>query len=475
MLFNSADFVVFALVFFLLWPALKDRSQRRWIGMTIASLIFYGWWDWRYIFLIILSGLIDFNAALWMRKAPGMKKALLLTSLCANLGILAGFKYLNFFLENVGLISDTVFGMSLGIPVLDIVLPVGISFFTFQSMSYTIDVYKDELEPTHNIWHFFAYLAMFPQLVAGPIVRASDLLPQLERSRKVTPQMRWDGLQLITHGMFKKVVIADNLAPGVNSAFGGPHIDEPLYWWFNTARFAVQIYCDFSGYSNIARGLALWMGYEFPVNFNHPYASTSFREFWTRWHISLSSWFRDYVYIPLGGSRVGRVRSHVNMWVTMVLSGIWHGASWNFVIWGALHALFTSVERETSWYKYVLKLGTPGRLIAGGVVLFCVLLSWVPFRAETLTQTIMIYATMFDVTKLTEISATKASALSSKSALLIFMLLVGRELTYLLKLDRFVNPRSKPYLLIKPLVLAGMIVASIYLRGSGEEFIYFQF
>lgn len=218
---------------------------------------------------------------------------------------------------------------------LKILLPVGISFFTFQSMSYTIDVYRRRLKPTSNFLHFMAYLALFPQLVAGPIVRACDLLPALELWHPPSAAVRWANLRLIAIGFFKKMVIADNLAPLVDQAFESPVLQGAwAYWWVVSIMFAAQIYCDFSGYTDIARGLGGLMGYEFPENFNHPYAAIGFRDFWSRWHISLSTWFRDYVYVPLGGSRHGAVRGYVNMWITMLLSGIWHGAGWTFIVWG---------------------------------------------------------------------------------------------------------------------------------------------
>ena len=223
-------------------------------------------------------------------------------------------------------------------------------------MSYTIDVYRGRMKPVTNLFHFFAFLSMFPQLVAGPIVRARDLIPQLEKNRDTTEAERWDGLKLIVGGYFKKVVIADNLAPFVNTAFAAvPSPDSSLYWWLVIAAFAFQIFFDFAGYSDIARGLAKWMGYDFLVNFDHPYTSTSLREFWARWHISLSTWFRDYVYIPLGGSKKGESWGHVSMWMTMVISGLWHGAAFHFLVWGAVHALFLSIERITLWPERLKK------------------------------------------------------------------------------------------------------------------------
>ena len=362
MLFNSVIFLLFAALFFLGWQIANKQNNIRWFYLTAASLFFYGWWDWRFIFLIVASGLIDFWAGLAMQNRPHRKTLYLVASLAGNLGSLAAFKYSSFFAENIDLIAITLgqdWGVQERLPSALLILPVGISFYTFQSMSYTIDIYRGQLKPTKNILHFFAYLSMFPQLVAGPIVRARDILEQLKTKHIVTEQDRWDGTRLILGGYFKKVVIADNLGIVVERAFSSPDPSQSsVHWWaiaIATA-FAFQIYCDFSGYSDIARGLARWMGYRFKLNFNHPYIAVSIRDFWTRWHISLSTWFRDYVYIPLGGSRNGTFRSHLNMWITMIVSGVWHGAAWTFVIWGVLHALYLSLERLNRWPEQVAQL-----------------------------------------------------------------------------------------------------------------------
>ena len=391
MLFNSLIFIVFAIVFFLIWPLANKNSNLRWIYLTVASFIFYGWWDWRFLFLLIASGLLDFIAALYIQKYHRWKFLFLLVSISGNIGSLLIFKYSGFVAGNIDKIISLLgfnFSLTPQIPHFFLLLPVGISFYTFQSMSYTIDIYYGKINATKNPFHFFAYLSLFPQLVAGPIVRAADLLPQLEQPGKPDANMRWEGLKLIVHGYFKKVVIADNLADFVAGAFGSASTDpSALYWWLIISMFAFQIYCDFSGYSDIARGLANWMGYNFQLNFNHPYAATSIRDFWSRWHISLSTWFRDYLYLPLGGSKKGKLRAHFNMWVTMVVSGFWHGAAWNFVIWGALNALYLSIERLTGWPEYLKKFRF-GKYIATALVIVQVWIAWVFFRAESLEKAI---------------------------------------------------------------------------------------
>ncbi len=397
MLFNSLIFVAFAIVFFLVSKIIGGNIKGRLIWLTAASFFFYGWWDWRFLSLIIINGLIDYFAALLITRYPVRKKFLLIISFMANLGSLSLFKYSGFIAENIdrflGLHGD--FSLVSGIPEFFLITPVGISFYTFQSMSYTFDVYKGKLNPTKNVIQFFAYLSMFPQLVAGPIVRAESMLSQLLVVTPVTKEKQWDGFQLIVRGYFKKMVIADNLAPLVVAAFSAPELNSSsFFWWGTMIAFAFQIYCDFSGYSDIARGLALWMGYDFPNNFNHPYISRSIREFWERWHISLSTWFRDYLYIPLGGNRKGKLRSNINLCITMVVSGLWHGAAWTFVAWGAAHALFATAERITKWPE---KIGRSGfaKFVSWFIVSVQVLVAWVFFRAENIDQAWKILGVMF--------------------------------------------------------------------------------
>ncbi len=382
---------------------------------------------------------------------------------------MATFKYLTFLTESLNQALG-VLGFEGAVPLLRLTLPVGISFYTFQSMSYTIDVYRGRLKPTHNIFHFFAYLSMFPQLVAGPIVRAADLLPQLETASPVSDTDLWDGLRLVTIGYFKKVVIADNLAATVNLAFShGAVLPSAPYWWAITTMFALQIYCDFSGYSDIARGLAKWTGYEFPLNFDHPYFSTSLRAFWSRWHISLSTWFRDYVYVPLGGSRASGLITYRNLWLAMLLSGLWHGAAWTFVVWGALHALFLSLERLSNWPKRLSGVG--GALGLGVVlVLLQVWFAWVFFRAESLGQAVEIVSTMLDVT-----SFDFAPVLALGYQVFVFLALgIGTEIYWGVR----ARPRgstARAAGLLEPAFVSALIVSCVFLRGPGSDFIYFQF
>jgi D-alanyl-lipoteichoic acid acyltransferase DltB (MBOAT superfamily) len=476
MLFNSFIFLVFGTIFFLfLYFIRRSKSLNfRWAFLVIASFFFYGWWDWRFLFLILASGLIDYFGALWIQRFPNRKKLFLIFSIFGNVGSLAVFKYSGFIAENIDKVLGIIgleSGLAERIPEFMLLLPVGISFYTFQSMSYTIDVYRGSMKPTRNILHFFSYLALFPQLVAGPIVRARDLMPQLRALRPTTELERWNGFKLIVIGFFKKVVLADNIAPMVNSGFANIHLtDNGPFWWIMIIGFAFQIYFDFSGYSDIARGLAKWMGLHFRLNFNHPYHSKSLREFWTRWHISLSTWFRDFVYIPLGGSRKGRWNAHLFMWITMVVSGLWHGAAWTFIIWGALHALYISIERFTSWPRHLRKI-PGGGLIAILITNVLVLVGWVFFRAESTGDAVQIISHMFHWGSEGEFVFN--DEIRNGMVWLAVSLLIELITYFRLKPHRLLPLKYWPA--ADMLYVLMMLLACIYLRGEGNVFIYFQF
>ncbi len=420
--------------------------------------------------------MVDYGAALGIERQPLHKKKWLIISLIGNLGCLSLFKYSRFFAQNIDAALTALnvpLRLAPEISPFFAMAPVGISFYTFQSMSYTIDVYRGHFRPTRNIFHFFAYLSMFPQLVAGPIVRARKLLPQLATSfPKVSSEDYWRGLQLIVLGYFKKVVVADNLAPMVNEAFGRPAVENSsIFWWIVVTMFALQIYCDFSGYSDIARGLARWMGYRFPRNFIHPYVSRNLREFWQRWHISLSTWFRDYVYLPLGGSRSGRYKTYRNLWITMMLSGLWHGAAWTFLAWSAVHSLFLSVERLTRWPAKLSRM-PGGPIVLTVTVLIQVWISWVFFRAESLGQALEIIQQMliFNTNTFVPVDAVlfmKATLLAG--GWLTVEMIAGNNIQNKVRLPANYITR------LSQIGLAAMIAACIYLRGPGSAFIYFQF
>ena len=476
MLFNSIIFIIFAAVFYSIWPFVRRNHTFRWLSLVVASFIFYGWWDWRFLFLIIFSGMIDFSAGLAMVKWQSRKKLWLILSLITNIGLLAVFKYANFAIDNANCLMGALGFKPLASA--NIILPVGISFYTFQSMSYTIDVYKGQLSPTRNILHFFAYLALFPQLVAGPIVRAKDLLPQLESDRQLNEGEQWAGTRLIITGFFKKVVIADTLAPAVNEAFAMPNAPESAaLWWLVTVMFAFQIYCDFSGYSDIARGLGFWMGYEFPVNFRVPYMSANFQEFWQRWHISLSSWFRDYVYIPLGGSRKGELRNHFNLWVTMLVSGLWHGAAWTFVIWGGLHAFYLSLEKITGWPKK-LSGSSAGKTVSVLIVFVLTMLAWVFFRAESLAQALDITAIMLNPFKLNMVAIDLLTLFKVSTRNILIIGIVTHIVGYFNEQKNELTSEHESGGLryaLEVVCYSVLIVFCVYSRGTGDAFIYFQF
>ena len=462
MTFTSLSFFVFAGVFFLGWRVLRDRLQGRWIWLTFASFFFYGWWDWRFLSLLVATGVFDFVMGLSIERWPRYRRTLLTLSIVSNLSVLASFKYAIFVAGNLegmlgwfGSRPDLVNQL----PSALLILPIGISFYTFESLSYTIDVYKGHIRPTRNIFHFFAFLSMFPRLVAGPIERPANLLPQLEVRRPVSDEMAWKGFFLIVTGFFKKVVIADRLAIFVNETFAHAAPVSGVTWGCAMFAFALQIYCDFSGYSDIARGLANFMGFEFKLNFNAPYIARGFSDFWTRWHISLSSWFRDYLYIPLGGSRGGEWRAHRNLWITMLTSGLWHGAAWTYVVWGGFHALMLSVERLFPWPSKI------GRWPAIAVTFGLGTLGWVFFRAPDFGKALEVLRAMLLFTPGAELV---------RPSIFVYLLL-GLAPQWAQEISRRDYIECLPPQVWVRVALAILILACIYGRGPEATFIYFQF
>ena len=392
MLFNSSVFVIFFLFVYASYLLLHRRFRVQNALLVVASYVFYGYWDWRFLTLIAISTGGDFWVGLLLNRTHGQKrrKLLLALSVCANLGMLGIFKYFGFFSESFARLIQLI-GLRASPVTLHVVLPVGISFYTFQTMSYTIDIYRRRIKPTRNLLDFALFVAFFPQLVAGPIERASNLLPQMAKPRRITWEQVNAGLCLLLWGYFKKVVVADNVGMIADQVFGQYAQYGGLDIVFGTLAFATQIYCDFSGYSDIARGLARLMGFELVVNFKLPYFALNPTDFWRRWHVSLSSWLRDYLYIPLGGNRRGKLMVLRNLALTMLLGGLWHGAGWNYVAWGAYHAViliaYRIVERnpehEDPWggqYPY-------WRVLAKMVLMFILTcIGWVIFRSTSLSQ-----------------------------------------------------------------------------------------
>jgi len=393
MLFNSLIFPsFFVIVFCLYWFLLQRHLRLQNFFLLVASYIFYGWWDWRFLSLIFFSSIVDFVMGMKLNeeKSPKRRKLYLLISVCTNLGFLGFFKYFNFFIDSF---ADMLvfFGMQPNLPSLRFILPVGISFYTFQTMSYTLDIYFGKMKATRDPVAFFAFVAFFPQLVAGPIERAKRLLPQFSVARRFDPDRARDGLRQMLWGYFKKVVIADTMAPHVSTIFDNAGSLDGLTLAVGTFLFAIQIYCDFSGYSDIALGTARLLGFSLMRNFAYPYFSRDIAEFWRRWHISLSSWFRDYVYIPMGGSYVSRGKRIVNIIIIFTVSGFWHGANWTFIVWGLLNGLYYIPLMLRDRHKQHTDTVAEGRLLPslpelGGLILTfaMALLAWIFFRAATL-------------------------------------------------------------------------------------------
>ncbi len=398
MLFNSLEFAVFLVLLLGLYfsiPAGYDRARK--LLLLFASYLFYGSWNPYFALLLLGSTLLDFNIGLRMAAAPSQsrRRALLLLSLAGNLGVLGFFKYGGFFVDQAYAIAGTFSPGVSAPPSWDILLPVGISFYTFQTLSYSIDVYRGEQKVCRSFLDFALFVSFFPQLVAGPIVRSREFLPQLEERRLVLPSAVELALVRIGIGLFKKVVLADTLGEYVDvvfdypKSFGTPNVLLAVYG------YAYQIYFDFSGYSDIAIGLAALFGFHIPENFDRPYLSANPREFWQRWHISLSSWLRDYLYISLGGNRLGAVRTYFNLAVTMLLGGLWHGASWNFVVWGAIHGVWLALHRLLTRGRVVTEDSRTRRIVKQFLTFQMVCLAWVFFRSPDFATAAEIFRRLF--------------------------------------------------------------------------------
>ncbi len=396
MIFSSLDFIIFFALLLTMLYIIKNDKARKIIILT-ASYFFYGYWDYRFLSLIIFSTFLDYfvGRALDHNENARKRKLLLFISVFCNLGLLGFFKYYNFFIDTF----NAAFGLNAGM--LNIILPVGISFYTFQTMSYTIDVYRKKMKHTDNVIDFAIFVAFFPQLVAGPIVRAADFLPQLKKKIILTGVNFQNGLQIFLFGMVKKVLVADRLAYFVDNVFAAPGVYNTWTVWLAVVAYSIQIYCDFSGYSDMAIGLARIMGFSLTKNFDLPYISKNPTEFWHRWHISLSSWLKDYLYIPLGGNRKGKVRQNINLMLTMVLGGLWHGANLTFVFWGFLHGSALVVHKFFVKLKNQIAEGNAFlesnlyKAISWLLTYVFVLICWVFFRAQTFDTAFLIIGKMF--------------------------------------------------------------------------------
>lgn len=488
MLFNSIDFALFLpIVFILYWFVFNKKLRLQNILIVGASYLFYGWWDWRFLGLIVFSTLVDFIVAktLFTEQNILKRKALLWTSVAVNLGFLGFFKYYNFFLENF-ISAFSFFGSEINSNSLDIILPVGISFYTFQTLSYTIDVYKRKLEPAADLICFSAFVGFFPQLVAGPIERASNLLPQFYKKRSFDYSKSVDGVRQILWGLFKKVVIADNCAEYANLIFNNSEDMTGSTLVLGAVLFAFQIYGDFSGYSDIAIGTSRLFGFNLKQNFNFPYFSRDIAEFWRRWHISLSTWFRDYLYIPLGGSRGGTWFKVRNTFVVFIVSGFWHGANWTFIFWGALNAIYFLPLLLTKNNRNHLKTVAHGRILPSLKVFFqmlltftMVVLAWVFFRADNLSHAFIyineMFLGLFHSEGYTETISLLDSEVGYTTPLLVVLFIaiewLGREGQYAIENIAQKWPPFYRYTFYYLIVFTIMYFGNF----SENQFIYFQF
>ena len=475
MFFNSIEFCVFLpIVFLLYWFVFKRNIKHQNILLIIASYIFYGWWDWRFLSLIIFSSSIDYligNALAFSKN----RKLLISASIIINLGVLVYFKYFNFFIDSFVNVF-TFLGKPIKHNSLDVILPVGISFYTFQTMSYTIDIYRNKLKPSKDIFSFFAFVSFFPQLVAGPIERASDLLPQFYKKRKFLYNNAVDGLRQVLWGLFKKVVIADNCAEYANEIFNNYLDYSGSTLTLGAIFFTFQIYGDFSGYSDIAIGVSRLFGFNLKKNFSTPYFSRDIAEFWRRWHISLSTWFRDYLYIPIGGSRGSILKQVRNVFVIFIVSGLWHGANWTFIVWGALNALYFLPLLLTNKNRSNTVIVAQGKLLPNIKEILMIfrtflltVLAWVFFRADTVEQALYYISSIFSKT-LFSIPEIRPSNLILLICFFLIIEWLGREEEHIMAM---INKIEKKYFRWSFYILV-LILIFIY-QGKQQEFIYFQF
>ncbi|MCO5247378.1 MAG: MBOAT family protein [Chitinophagales bacterium] len=485
MLFNSIEFAIFLPIVFAIYWILSRSLRLQNLFIVISSFFFYGWWDWRFLSLLSFSIIVDFfiGRALQYQENLSKRRFILWISIITNLGFLGFFKYYNFFVDNF-IEAFSLFGKQLDVRTLNIILPVGISFYTFQTLSYTIDVYKRKLEPTNDIISFAAFVSFFPQLVAGPIERATNLLPQFYKRREFDYDKAVNGMRQILWGLFKKIVIADNCAEVANIIFENATDSSGSTLVLGALFFTFQIYGDFSGYSDIAIGTARLFGFGLMRNFAFPYFSRDIAEFWRRWHISLSTWFRDYLYIPLGGSRGGTWMKVRNTFVIFIVSGFWHGANWTFIIWGTLNAFYFLPLLLANRNRTHIEIVAQGRLLPSFndvMSMFSTfsltVFAWIFFRAENLQHAILYIKGIFS-SSLFSIPIVKGLRTTDNSLSVLFVLLfvflmiewIGREEQF--AIEKLGLKWKKPF----RYMMYYLIVISIFMyAGSEQQFIYFQF
>ncbi|HHH50537.1 MAG TPA: MBOAT family protein [Saprospiraceae bacterium] len=482
MFFNSIDFALFLpIVFIIYWFVVNKNLRLQNFFIVVASYVFYGWWSWKFLSLILFSTLVDYTIGRKLSKENNKtkRKIYLWISLLVNLGFLAFFKYYNFFLDNF-VSAFSFFGTEISASSLNIVLPVGISFYTFQTLSYTIDVYKRKLQPTNDFIAFAAFVSFFPQLVAGPIERATNLLPQFYQQRTFEHHKAVDGLQQILWGLFKKIVIADNSAQVANEIFNHADKYSGSVLILGALFFSFQIYGDFSGYSDIAIGTSRLFGFKLMKNFDFPYFSRDMAEFWRRWHISLSTWFRDYIYIPLGGSRVGTLKKLRNIFTIFILSAFWHGANWTFIVWGILNALYFLPLLLLKKNRIHTNTVAQGKYLPSikeffniGLTFALTVLAWIFFRAEDIAHAFSYLSTICSTSTFTiPYFYGRVHAVNTAILILFFILIewIGREEEYAIaKIDlRWKRP-------LRYVLYYFILLIIFFYGGQQQAFIYFQF
>lgn len=482
MIFNTLEFLFFiVIVYVLFWIVFNKKTKYQNLLILISSYFFYGYWNWRFLFLIALSTILDFiiGIAIDNQKSLIKRKILLGISLFANLAFLAFFKYYNFFIESF-IASFSFIGLNLNLQTLNIILPVGISFYTFQTLSYTIDVYNEKIKPCHKIISFATFVSFFPQLVAGPIERASNLLPQFNEQKKFDYLNSVLGLRLILWGLFKKVVVADNCARYANIIFNNSIDYNGSTLLLGSVFFAFQIYGDFSGYSDIAIGVSKLFGFNLKINFKLPYFSRDISEFWRRWHISLNTWFRDYLYIPLGGSKGNQINKIRNIFIIFLVSGFWHGANWTFIGWGLLNALLFLPYIILNRNRKYMDVVAIGRLLPSLSELLSILftfitvcLAWILFRSDNLNQAVSIFNKIFSYSLFKYPYFYSGTKSFSTIILIIIMIIIewlNRDSDF--TLEKFgLNWRP----IYRRLFYVLITITIIAYSGNNEDFIYFQF
>ena len=477
MLFNSIEYAIFLPIVFLLYWFVFNKNLKLQNGFVVlASYVFYGWWDWRFLFLIAFTSLCSYATGILIdrfREQPKKAKTINVLNIIVNLLILGVFKYYDFFATSF---ADVFLGGRTEGLLLKVILPVGISFYTFQALSYSIDVWRGKIEPTRDVIQFFAYVSFFPQLVAGPIERATNLLPQFGKPRTFDFETGADGMRQILWGLFKKMVVADNCAVYVDQVFGSYQTQSGSTLLLAAVLFAFQIYGDFSGYSDIAIGTSKLFGIKLMRNFNVPYFSRDIAEFWRRWHISLTTWFRDYVYIPLGGSRCSKAQIIRNTFVIFLLSGFWHGANWTFLAWGAYHALLflpLILLGKNRRYRDTVAEGKwlPSLKEAGQILLtfFLVVFGWIIFRAESIGQAWEVFKTVLSPSLLTMPNVSGITGFSIAILVMLVIEWIQRGKRHPLAIE------SIPWWPVRGLIYFVVFFLILTFGGHSENFIYFQF